>query len=163
MEDCGGWASYSNFHPAGGPPGPCPARIFLSFLAPGAGAAACDEVPTSLSVRLLIDLCPPEPNPGPNPHTLQPDTAGRQTIKAIRLPLRLDLAEIVVHPGFPIPTRFHFWLGGGFIEQGVKFLGRRAVFDVRVVVRGKVFVVGDSGSGVGVGDSLCLRATLPCG
>ena len=39
-------------------------------------------------------------------------------------------------------------------------LGGRVVFDARVVVRGKVFVVGNSGSGVGVGDSLHLRATL---
>jgi hypothetical protein len=41
-------------------------------------------------------------------------------------------------------------------------LGGRVVFDVRVAIRGNVFVVGNSGSGSGVdiGDGLCLRATL---
>jgi hypothetical protein len=42
---------------------------------------------------------------------------------------------------FQFPPDFIF---GGFVEQGVKPLGRlggRAVFDVRVVVRGKVFSI----------------------
>jgi len=70
----GDWTSYSNSHlqrqrqqqQTTKPRHPAlPARVYLSFLPPGAGLGR-DKVPTSLTVRPLIDnLCPPEPNRAP--------------------------------------------------------------------------------------------------
>ena len=111
----------------GGPPPP-PAHVFLTFLAPGAG----DQVPTSLTVRLLIDLWPlppprtkgwgteihRHPASGPTtPTSFNPTLRGDRPSKLFAPPLRLDLAEIVVRPGFPIPTGFHFDLVGDLLNR----------------------------------------------
>jgi len=115
-----------------GGPLPPPARVFLTFLASGAGAAACDEVPMALSFRFLIDLCAPNPTqdqehrdplPPPPPADQQTPTSFNPTPRGNR-PSKLSalLSDLITRRlsfvrVFQFPPDFIFGLAGDLLNM----------------------------------------------